>query len=304
MKIYLDLDGVLTDFNSSIQTHFNCSSKEFFTAHSEEEAWSLINDIDHFWLTMKWMKDGKKLWSEVLKIDPSVEILTTPADSVKQCYSDKKEWVKTNLGSGHKINFSANKEEFATQDSILIDDKEENVHAFISSGGKGIVHKNTNSTLEQLEKIIKENKKKSSMQINSTSFIFSSESPVYKSLEKVFEKIAQENSLKNIVHINVCVTKTASSCNFSIEKYGALSLEEEEILKEEVEELISTLDAAWANNTKEFIQPLEQKLRELLSSSNADYNNGSLYENGYEEIWSLKTFDVVKKGPLEYQVVE
>ena len=58
------------------------------------------------------------------------------------------------LGSP-KIHFrsASKKREFANKNSILIDDLKSNISAWNTSGGVGIHHKTTNSTIAQLKEL-------------------------------------------------------------------------------------------------------------------------------------------------------
>ena len=63
-------------------------------------------------------------------------------------------WV-SRLGNP-KIHFRSKdkKREFANKNSILIDDLKSNIQEWKASGGIGILHKNTNSTISQLKDIL------------------------------------------------------------------------------------------------------------------------------------------------------
>jgi hypothetical protein len=152
-KIYLDMDGVLTDFSS----RFNDLGKEKIENlrdKNEELIWRIINsEGEKFWSQMKWMHDGKELWNYVKDMD--VRICSTPARS-QNSKTGKKIWCKRELGVVEVI-LTAKKEEYACKNCILIDDRKDNIDAWNKAGGIGIVHKNTKDTISKLKKIIEEN---------------------------------------------------------------------------------------------------------------------------------------------------
>ena len=178
-KIYVDMDGVLCDFEL------------MFTSHTGEdpdlleptELWELVDKIPNFWSDMPWMPDGKKLWEAVLPYNPT--ILSAPAKNPR-CIPEKKEWVKNNLGEVPSI-FETQKEKYAEEGAILIDDKPENIEKWNQAGGIGILYTSTEDALEQLQQAL-----------TNTNIVEAGISPVLyhlTSLEKV-SSILKENQFR------------------------------------------------------------------------------------------------------------
>lgn len=150
-KIYVDQDGVLSDFDKAFESFGKGTPDEFVNKHSEETMWYLINNNDpHFFLNLEWMPNGKQLWNFLKPYNPT--ILTKPA-KMKYCIQDKKKWIKENIGDVPII-ISTKKEKYADENSILIDDREENIIPWKEAGGLGILHKSTNDTIKQLQKLL------------------------------------------------------------------------------------------------------------------------------------------------------
>jgi hypothetical protein len=82
-------------------------------------------------------------------------ILSAPADS-KASEDGKKAWVAKNLKPQPEVIFrkSNRKQEFATPNSILIDDHGSNIERWKAAGGIAIHHTNINKTLSELSKYI------------------------------------------------------------------------------------------------------------------------------------------------------
>jgi len=167
-KIYCDMDGVLTDFSGDFiklakqvgETDIserddvpNNAAARYEKIHGTEAFWKVVEDGGlKFWSDMSWNPGGKKLWSYISKLD--TEILSAPSKRVLQtCIKGKKMWC-AKLGSP-KIHFRSKdkKREFANKNSILIDDLKSNILEWNSSGGIGILHRNTNSTISQLKEL-------------------------------------------------------------------------------------------------------------------------------------------------------
>lgn len=142
------MDGVLVDFNDG---YFKLTGHKLDgTYRTDERFWDPINEAGYdFWINLKWMPDGRKLWSHIEKFNP--ELLSAPSRQPDSRVA-KHDWVKRELPGVHLILRSAkNKKEFASPTSILIDDREDNINDWIGAGGIGILHKSTKDTIRQLK---------------------------------------------------------------------------------------------------------------------------------------------------------
>jgi 8-oxo-dGTP pyrophosphatase MutT (NUDIX family)/5'(3')-deoxyribonucleotidase len=157
-KIFLDMDGVIADFDKGVADTFGESADTVISSLGNMNFWKQVNDLDHFWLHLEPMPDSKQLWDYVKKYE--VTLLTTPVNFVKTCKQDKKDWAKKYLGDIDVI-FSASKEKYSEPQAILIDDREDNIKKFQEAGGIGILHTSAKNTIEQLEKEMKKTKKAS-----------------------------------------------------------------------------------------------------------------------------------------------
>jgi hypothetical protein len=147
-KIYCDMDGVLVDFNKG---YFKLTGHKLDgTYRTDERFWDPINEAGYdFWINLKWMSDGRKLWSYIEKFNP--ELLSAPSRQPDSRIA-KHDWVKRELPGVHLTLRSAkNKKEFASPTSILIDDREDNINDWIGAGGIGILHKSAKDTIRQLK---------------------------------------------------------------------------------------------------------------------------------------------------------
>jgi 5'(3')-deoxyribonucleotidase len=186
MKIFVDLDGVLVNFDGGFEEAFGQSPKRTFAELGDDYTWHLIDQIPNFWLEMDPMPDADVLWEYIKSYNPTV--LTKPAKSVHNCKKEKREWVDKYLGEDIEVLFASNKARYATEDSILIDDKEENIESWKSAGGIGILHNNANDTIKQLDNIL--NKGKAAME---------SESIVEKLIKDMIPNIFNKEDLLEIL---------------------------------------------------------------------------------------------------------
>ena len=151
-KIYLDMDGVLTDFNQQFQKFGVGEPEKYEKKFGKEKFWSLIDaEGIEFWSKMPWMKDGKTLWN-YLK-NKNVAILSAPSEN-PDSKNGKKIWIKRELGNiPVYLRQAEQKKELAHQTCLLIDDNKDNISQWVSAGGFGILHKSANDTIKKLKKI-------------------------------------------------------------------------------------------------------------------------------------------------------
>lgn len=159
-KIYCDMDGVLTDFAGRFEYFTGLHPREYEAKYSKKAFWKLINlEIGLvFWSKMRWTPRGRQLWEFLKPYNP--ELLTSPSsdDSSKL---GKNVWVKENLSPQPKVNFRLAKEkhDFACENCILIDDREDTIERWNNAGGIGIHHPenttNIQPILSQLKRLLR-----------------------------------------------------------------------------------------------------------------------------------------------------
>lgn len=158
LKLFIDMDGVLTDWDRAFRElgkewTKGLSGQEFEDKYGRDALWSLIAKEGNleFWSEMAWMPDGKKLWNYVKKYNPT--ILTTPANS-KLSKDGKEIWIRRELGPKVPFIFEKDKYKHADTNSVLVDDYKKKINDWVSLGdGIGILHKNADQTIEELKKI-------------------------------------------------------------------------------------------------------------------------------------------------------
>ena len=149
-KVYCDMDGVLVDFDKGYQDLTGKDIRGSFD--SAEEFWKPIEKAGAaFWIRLKWMPDGKQLWNYLKPHNP--ELLSAPSRE-ESSKMGKRIWVRNNIPGTKLILRSAErKQELATPNAILIDDRKDNIERWNAAGGIGIYHTTTADTLQQLQKL-------------------------------------------------------------------------------------------------------------------------------------------------------
>jgi len=151
MKIYLDMDGCLTDFSKQLADLLDRPLDRDWDFGNDPKIWKKIDEAGKdFWATMPWMPDGRNLWNDLKKHSPV--ILTSPSEH-SSSIQGKKEWLRDNLGSVPYI-IEEKKEKYAEPGSVLIDDREKSIKKWEDAGGVGILHKKAVETLKEIKGIL------------------------------------------------------------------------------------------------------------------------------------------------------
>ena len=160
--IFIDMDGVLTNFEGRFEQFAGVTPDEFMSQKTiqygekkaNEEFWDLVDKQIgvRFWAGMPWMPEGEELFKYIKKYKPS--ILTSPSRE-ESSRIGKGVWVKRNMsGVPVKFGYGANgKAKYAGSNKILIDDREDNISAWKAAGGIGILFKSTEQVKNELSKL-------------------------------------------------------------------------------------------------------------------------------------------------------
>jgi hypothetical protein len=156
-KIYVDMDGVIANFNAAYKARFNMFPEE---TRDRKEFYGLFETFiaeDGFY-KLDLMPDARRLidFLDILNI-PKEILSSTARDQFHSVIAPQKaRWLATH-NIAYPQNFVPGKQhkyKYATPNSIIIDDTLSIIEDWNKAGGIGILHKNADYTINIIKSYI------------------------------------------------------------------------------------------------------------------------------------------------------
>ena len=160
MKIMLDMDGVLCDYDYWLD--YNDARNE-----KGRTNWRKLHQIGStFWANMPWLIDGHKLYTMLLSYiakHPEIEIGIHSAVGMDCGKIGKRYWLEKNCTEIPMENIKLDNDghyKFMTgaEDEILVDDRQENVDKYIEFGFPAVLFTTPEETFFNIVKLCKQEK--------------------------------------------------------------------------------------------------------------------------------------------------
>lgn len=150
MRLFVDMDGVLADFDAGHEAVFGTKPSKA----DDNVDWKAVRAVEDFYLNLPPMPDFAELWAAIEKFDPIV--LTGVPRSVAEAPANKAAWVRKHLGDHVEVRcvLSKEKSHHAEPGDILIDDWDKYRHLWVAVGGIWITHTSAANTIAELEAIL------------------------------------------------------------------------------------------------------------------------------------------------------
>ena len=149
-KIYLDMDGVIADFNKRYKELYKIEPKEADTYKTFDKFFTMFIAERQF-ATLNLMPDAIELINYLRSLKVPTEILSSTSSEKRdaEIREQKIEWLN-NQNIGFPVNLVPGKRfkrDFSNSNSLLIDDTPQNIDQWRVEGGIGILHTDAITTI-------------------------------------------------------------------------------------------------------------------------------------------------------------
>lgn len=172
MNLYLDMDGVLMDFEGAIAAHgvpsFLDGKKYIHLPHDQWPAEMVAADAayvtamtkENFWNTLQPMQDAFELWDFCCLHKPRILTATPPRiasqDVLARIGQQKRGSILQHFDSSFPqehihVCLRHEKAAFARPSAILVDDTSGNCDEWVKAGGVAILHVSAAQTIKELK---------------------------------------------------------------------------------------------------------------------------------------------------------
>jgi 5'-nucleotidase len=149
-RLYLDLDGVMADFDAHFPATFGLDHRSM----ADDAMWATINAHPSYFRDMPTCPGAVEFFREIENLAPIV-LTACPRTNYQHVARQKREWVREHLSTEIMVlpvMGGRNKPLFMHEPGdILIDDFEKNTSAWFEAGGVPILHRSFPETMKALE---------------------------------------------------------------------------------------------------------------------------------------------------------
>lgn len=148
LKLFLDLDGVLADFDRGVQAVTGKRPEQL----PLKQMWRALAQAPDFYGTLEMMHDAEILWTFCRPYDPTILTGLPLGDWAPD---QKRRWVARMLGSGIRVItcMSRDKHRFSGPGHVLVDDRATTREAWERAGGIFILHISAEQSIRELKAI-------------------------------------------------------------------------------------------------------------------------------------------------------
>jgi len=150
-QLFLDLDGVLADFDAGVEALLGMSADAYERKRSKRDFWFRLMRADDFYGSLPEMKDARELFDAVKHLEPTI---LTGLPIGKWAAPQKDRWVAEHFpGTPVITTMARDKHKHMRPGDVLVDDRQNHRTTYEAAGVVFIHHKNARSSLKALRAI-------------------------------------------------------------------------------------------------------------------------------------------------------
>ncbi|HYE48868.1 MAG TPA: hypothetical protein VEB20_04710 [Azospirillaceae bacterium] len=148
MQLFLDLDGVLADFDRGVEILTGRRPDQ----QSTRTMWGALSRAPDFFGTLELMRDAKELWDYCRPHRPRI---LTGLPLGRWAEAQKRRWVANMLGADVEVItcMSRDKHLWSGPGHVLVDDRAKLKEAWEAKGGTFILHTDAASSIARLKEM-------------------------------------------------------------------------------------------------------------------------------------------------------
>ena len=154
MKLFLDCDGVLADFDALATEIFGMHPRKYEDAFGSKMFWKTLAKYDGFYENLPLMSDARYLWDSVVHLNPTI-LTGCPAGGWAE--AQKQRWAVKMFGEGtHMITCRSRDKRVHMHEAkhnILIDDWPQYKPLWEEHEGTFILHTSAEESLNELKRL-------------------------------------------------------------------------------------------------------------------------------------------------------
>lgn len=155
-RIFLDMDGVMSDFDGFFLKEFGVASSDV----SKKEMWRLIHEYDRFFLKLPMMAGAMQLYDSLPNTAEVLFLTSAGTSNFAAVAEQKKAWVKEWLDAYALVICVKDGLDKASmvqnRGDILIDDWRLNCEAWEAAGGVAVKYENAGQAISDLRELFKQ----------------------------------------------------------------------------------------------------------------------------------------------------
>jgi hypothetical protein len=153
LTIYVDLDGVLADYDTRANEVLGTDNHyKYEFVWGAADYWKQLHVKGNFFSSLGLMPGAKLLWNAVRPLGPKV-LTALPSTGAEEVDRQKRKWVSGMIDPNAEVITckTVEKPNYCQPGDILIDDRAINRDAWIAKGGTYIIHTDAERTIGTLK---------------------------------------------------------------------------------------------------------------------------------------------------------